>query len=276
MDCWRLDDFPGQRVTRGMRIEGRTVLLSGATGGIGRALAHGFRTAGAELILTGRREDPLAILAAELGARVIVSDLSRPDAISSLMAEAGPVDILVANAAIPAAGSICDVEQVDIAEGITVNLQAPILMAHAVVPSMKQNGRGHLVFMGSAGSRVTAAQSPLYNATKFGLRGFALALRQDLHGTGVGVSIIEPLFVRDVGMFANSGLVLPKGMRTSAADEVVRAVLRAIRRDRAEELVGPPDLRMAIAASAMAPEFTARAARLFGTQFRSESSDMEQ
>lgn len=256
-----------------MRIEGRTVLLSGATGGIGCALARGFRTAGAELILTARREGPLATLAAELGARAIVSDLSRSDEIVSMMAEAGPVDILVANAAIPAAGRIGDVDQQAIADGIAVNLQAPLLMAKAVVPTMRQNGCGHVVFMGSAGSRVTAAESPLYNATKFGMRGFALALRQDLHGTGVGVSIIEPLFVRDVGMFASSGLALPKGMRTSAADDVVRAVLRAVRHDRAEKLVGPPDLRLAIAASAMAPEFSARAARLFGAQFRPEIDD---
>jgi short-subunit dehydrogenase len=253
-----------------MRIEGRTVLLSGATGGIGRALARGFRNAGAELILTARREDTLADLAAEVAGTAIVADLSRPDDVARMLAEAGPIDILVANAAIAAAGRICDVAQTDIDDAIAVNLQAPLQMAHAVVPAMKQNGRGHLVFMGSAGSRVTAAQSPLYNATKFGLRGFALALRQDLHGTGVGVSIVEPMFVRDVGMFADSGLAVPKGMRTSAADEVVRVVLRAIRRNRAEELVGRPDLRAAIAASAMAPESTARAARLFGGQFQPE------
>jgi short-subunit dehydrogenase len=79
----------------------------------------------------------------------------------------------------------------------------------------------------------TQGQS-LYNATKFGLRGFALALREDLRGTGVGVSTVFPGFIRDAGMFADTGVKLPAGAGTRTPEDVARAVLRAVRDDVAE------------------------------------------
>lgn len=257
-------------MTRGMRIEGSTVLLTGATGGIGRTLARGLVAAKANVIVTGRNAERLEALAGELGVRCVVADLSRRDDVRRLVSATGAVDVLIANAAVAGDGRIGDVAEADIDDAIEVNLAAPIRLANALVPLMRQRGRGHVVFLGSAGSRVTAPNSAIYNATKFGLRGFSLALRQDLAGSGVGVSIIEPLFVGDVGMFADSGLAMPKGMRAGSSDDVLRAVLRAVRRNSAEVIVAPPDLRMGIALAAVAPELSAKAGRMLGVRFQSD------
>ncbi len=93
----------------------------------------------------------------------------------------------------------------------------------------------------------------LYSATKFGLRGFAGGLRADLHGTGIGVSVVSPAFVREAGMFAATGASLPWGMGTVTPGAVAAAVVKAIRRDRAQVMVAPLTLRVGAFLGAMAP-----------------------
>jgi short-subunit dehydrogenase len=107
-----------------------------------------------------------------------------------------------------------------------------------------------------SGKAATPASS-LYTASKFGLRGFAHALRQDLRDAGVGVSLIQPGFVRDVGMFAKTGAPLPRGASTVAPEQVAAAVIRAVERDRAEVNVAPIKLRLLCA---MAVQFPTAAA----------------
>ena len=89
-----------------MQISGSTVLLTGATGGIGKAIARSLKQRGAQLILTGRRTDVLEPLAAELGARTLAADLSVASELDRLLQEAGQIDILVANAALPGSGKL--------------------------------------------------------------------------------------------------------------------------------------------------------------------------
>src|SRR5690242_7162056 len=112
-----------------MDVSGRTVLITGATGGLGQAIARAFAARGASLVLTGRRTDVLEPLAAELSARVTAVDLSDSADVDRLIAEAGDVDVLVANAALPASGSLDDftVDQID--RALAVNLRAPIVLA---------------------------------------------------------------------------------------------------------------------------------------------------
>lgn len=248
-----------------MRITGKTVLLTGATGGIGRTLADVLKAEGAELILTGRRVDQLQTMAHTLGARFVVADLSQPAEITQLAeAEFAGVDILIANAGLPAPGSVRDLSTADVDETIAVNLRAPIVMARELAGLMQRRGAGHIVFIGSIGAMVSTADTAVYNATKFGLRGFSLGLRQDLRNTGVGVSIVEPGFVRDYGMFAERETRLPWGFRTSTPDQVARAVVNAIERDIAESVVAPIETRLSVALSALAPQFSARSQRTLG------------
>lgn len=248
-----------------MKLHGKTALVTGASGGIGRAIALALQARGADVILSGRRAEALEPFAAETGARTVVADLSDRAGVERLAAEAAGADVVIANAALPASGQLDDytVEQVD--RALEVNLRAPIVLAKLLLPGMVARGSGHLVFISSLAGKAPSTGGALYSATKFGVRGFALALRDDLRGSGVGVSVVFPGFIRDAGMFADSGVVLPKlsgGTRTP--QDVAEGVIRAIRRDRAEVVVAPPHHRAGAAFAAVAPEAAMRAQRRLG------------
>lgn len=245
-----------------MQVAGKRVLLTGASGGIGHALAEAFAAAGADLVLSGRREAELTAVADRTGGRVVVADLAVRAEVTKLLAAAGEVDILVANAALPANGDLrgFTVEQVD--RALEVNLRAPIALAHSLVPELVARGSGALVFVSSLAGLTASPMSSLYNATKFGLRGFALALRQDLHGTGVGVSVVLPGFVSDAGMFAESGATPPPGFGTRTPAQVAAATLKAVERNRGEVLVAPPIDRIGARLGGLAPQLAERLQRM--------------
>jgi short-subunit dehydrogenase len=241
------------------------VLLTGATGGIGHAIARAFAAQGADLVLTGRRADVLEPLAAEVGGRALACDLGDGADVDRLVAAAGAVDVLVANAALPASGPLLEYTQEQIDRALEVNLRAPITLARALAPGMVERGRGHLVFISSLAGKAAAPGSSLYSATKFGIRGFALCLREDLRSTGVGVSIVFPGFIRNAGMFADSGAELPRGIGTRSPQQVASAVIRAIERNRAEIDVAPVGLRVGTALAGLAPQTSASVSRLIGS-----------
>jgi short-subunit dehydrogenase len=254
-----------------MRIEGKRVLLTGATGGLGRAIAKGLAGRGAKVILSSRKRDELDALAAELpgdGHAVIVSDLAEEGAAQRLADEAGDVDILVANAALPGSGRIEGFGADEIARAVRVNLEAPMILARLLVPAMAARHEGHLVFVSSLSGKAASPRASIYNATKFGLRGFTLALRQDLvvDDTGIGASVVMPGFVRDAGMFAESGAKTPPGIGTSTPEEVGAGVVSAIERNRAEVSVAPPQLRLMTAFAHLFPGLAARVQSGAGTR----------
>ncbi len=240
------------------------MLLTGASGGLGGAIARLLRREGADLILSGRRVEALETLAHELGARAVAADLTRAEEVERLADAAKDADILVANAALPAAAPLqkLTIEEVD--RALDVNLRAPIVLAHALLPRMIERRRGHLVFISSTGGKAAAAGNPLYHATKFGLRGFAGGLRIDLHDAGVGVSCVLPGFISEAGLFAESGVRLPFGVGTRAPEDVARAVAQAIERDRAEVQVAAPFLRGGTLLWNLAPDLASAVARRLG------------
>jgi short-subunit dehydrogenase len=243
-----------------------TVLLTGASGGIGRAIARAVAPMAGELILSGRRTEVLDSLAGELGARVLACDLSVRSDVERLARQAGPVAVLIANAAVRSGGLLGEFSQAQIDQMLEVNLRAPIALARALTPGMVERGRGHVVFMSSLQGKATTPVSSIYCAAKFGLRGFALALREDLRRHGVGVSVVLPGFIRDAGMFADSGVKLPVGVGTRSPEDVAAAVVRAIEQDRAEILVAPFGLRLGTAAAAVAPGLSAAVSRRLGSE----------
>ncbi|MFE9566524.1 SDR family NAD(P)-dependent oxidoreductase [Streptomyces sp. NPDC006487] len=242
-------------------ISGSTVLLTGASGGIGHALARALVARGADLVVTGRRADALGRLEKTLGARAVVADLGDRDAVELLVEQAGPVDILVANAALPASGELLDYTTEQIDRSLDVNLRAPLMLSRLLAPRMVAQGRGHLVMIGSISGRTASPATSLYSTAKFGLRGFALALRQDLHGSGVGVSLVQPGFVREAGMFAETGATPPGGIRTVSPEQVAAATVRAIERNRTEVNVAPVELRLGSAIGGLFPAFGAAVQR---------------
>ncbi|MFN8160202.1 MAG: SDR family NAD(P)-dependent oxidoreductase [Solirubrobacterales bacterium] len=229
-----------------MQISGRSILLTGATGGLGRAIASSLARRGARLVLSARDPDALGELASSLpgpGHEVAAADLAEPGAAAALAGRAGDVDVLVANAGLPATGRLEDFTAEQVQRALRVNLESPMLLARALLPGMLGRGAGHLVFVASLSGKIPSPRTSVYNATKFGLRGFALGLRADLSGTGVGSSIVSPGFVREAGMFADSGAKAPPGLGTASPDQVGDAVVRAIENDRVEVAVAPPAQR---------------------------------
>jgi short-subunit dehydrogenase len=242
-----------------------SVLVTGATGGIGGAIARAFSTRGADLMLTGRRAEALESLAGELGARAIPCDLADRSGVTRLAADAVGVDVLVANAALPASGLLSELTQDEIDRMLEVNLRAPIALARAVAPEMSRRGRGHLVFVSSLAGKAASPESSVYSATKFGLRGFALGLRSELRAHGVGVSVVLPGFIRDAGMFADAHVRLPRFVGTRSPQDVARAVIRAIEGNRAEVEIAPAPLRLGVAFASIAPQLAETAGRALGS-----------
>ena len=246
-----------------MELAGKTVLLTGATGGLGRAIASSLAGRGAMLILSSRKAVALDALAASLpgrGHRSIVSDLAAEGAALALLAAAGEIDALVANAALPASGKLegFTAEQVD--RALRVNLEAPVQMTRELIPAFTARGSGHFVYVSSASGKAATARASLYAATKFGIRGFALCLRDDLRPTGVGVSVVTPGAISGAGMFADTGVAPPPLLGTGKPEQVGAAVVSAIERNRSEITVAPLRQRVMVRLAANAPEVASRLA----------------
>ena len=229
-----------------MDISGSRVLLTGATGGLGRAIAKALDARGAHLLLTGRKQDALEALAAELrSAEALAADLADRDDVEALPGRAGQVDILVHNAGLPGSGRLESFTIAEIDRVLDVNLRAGIVLTHALLPAMRERGRGHLVYVSSMSGKVPTVRASVYGATKFGLRGFASGMRDDLHGTGVGVSTIFPGPIEGAGMWDDAGIDLPRWVPTKSPEDVGAAVVKAVDRNRAEIAVADPGQRMA-------------------------------
>ncbi len=244
-----------------MDVNRKRVLLTGATGGLGRAIAERLTERGATMILSSRKADELVDLAASLpgeGHKVVVADLALEGSAERLVMEAGDVDIFVANAGLPGSGTLESFSENEITRAIRVNLEAPVRMARSLLPGMIARGEGHLVFISSLSGKAATPRSSIYNATKFGLRGFALGLRSDLRKSGVGVSVVSPGFVREAGMFADSGAKPPPGMGTTKPAKVAAAVAKAIAQDKHEIVVAPMTDRALTHIGLMAPGLAVR------------------
>lgn len=264
---------PASDSVRAMQLQGASVLLTGASGGLGRAMAHALDARGANVLLSARREDVLEEIRAELGGRPVVlpADLSDPGGAAALAERAGAVDVLVANAGLSAGGRAESFSAEEIDAALDVNLRAPIQLTRALLPAMLERGRGHLLYVSSLSGKVASPRGALYSATKFGLRGYAAGLRQDVEPRGVGVTVVYPGFVSEAGMFADSGAKLPPWVGTRTPRQVAEAVAAAIEKERAEVDVAPLTLRAGTALASVAPVTVARIQRRLGSVRVAES-----
>jgi short-subunit dehydrogenase len=244
-----------------VQLSGKTVLLTGATGGLGRAIAKALAARGATLVLSARKEDALTELASSLSGehRIAPADLGEDGAAERLAADAGHIDCLVANAGLPGTGRVESFSPEELKRAIRVNLEAPMMLSRELAPGMSERRDGHLVFVSSLAGKAPSPRSAVYAATKFGLRGFALCLRADLAPTGVGVSLVVPGFIREAGMFADSGAKPPPGIGTSTPEDVAAGVVRAIERNKVEVAVAPLQLRALAHLGLASPRIAMRA-----------------
>ena len=176
----------------------------------------------------------------------------------------GRLDLLVNNAGVAVEGVLPMMRPEDMAEAVDVNLTACLVLTQAASRAMLRQGSGCIVNISSVNAIRGHAGVAVYSATKYGLRGFAAALRQDLHGAGVGVSVVFPGVIRDAGMFADAKVDLPRGVGTSSPDEVANAVVAAIEKNRGEVDVAPLPVRLVSAVSGLAPELVAGMQRRLG------------
>lgn len=224
---------------------GTTALVTGASRGLGAEIARALAAQGCDLILVARSAEGLAQTAETIAAAskvritTLACDLSDPAAISGLAAAAealAAVDILVNNAGAEQARAYDARTAGSIIADIAINLQAPMLLTHALLPGMIARGRGHVVNIASTSGLIAMPYQEPYSATKFGLVGFTRALRQtaQMEGWGVGVSAVCPGFVADDGMFARimaeHGLD-PAAFQPAALADVGQAVVRAVADD---------------------------------------------
>jgi uncharacterized protein len=260
-----------------VRLEQSKVLITGATGGIGRAIARAIHGRGATVVLTARRVNMLDDIARELGDRVQVvgADLSnRPDV--ERLGELTDVDVLIANAALPAAGRLQTFTPRELDRAVEVNVRAPMQLTLALLPHMVERGSGHLVYVSSLAGKVASGGSSVYSATKFAVRGFGYSLSEELRGSGVGATVIYPGFIREAGMFHESGAKLPRGVGTRTPEDVARAVLEGIDRNRAEIDVAPFSLSSGAKMFGLSPPLMSRITRVLGADGVSEQLETGQ
>lgn len=217
-----------------MDIKGKNVLLTGGTAGIGKALAHQLRAAGADVTVTGRNPKRVATMRGE-GFEVIEAGLSHAAGVDALIAiwADRPLDILINNA-----GQLVDHDfrknppDPDAADdAIYANLNAPIRLATALIPQLQQRSEAAIVNVTSGLAISPAARQPVYCATKSGLRFYTLALREQLKDTSINVIEALPPVV-DTQM--NDG----NPMKKMPVDECARQILVAIEKSRDEANIG--------------------------------------
>lgn len=222
-------------------IDGAVVLVTGATGGIGRAIAVRLAGRGARLVLCGRDRDALTEVVATTSGRLIAADLAEPEGIERVAAEAlashGRVDVLVNNAGVGFSGETARMEWGIVDDLVAVNLLAPIRLTRALLPHMLDRGGGHVVNVGSIAGHVGVGGEAVYAATKAGLHMFTESLRYELAGTGVGVSLMSPGAV-DTPFFARRGAPYARSFpKPIPPERVARAIVRAIETGRPEVFV---------------------------------------
>jgi short-subunit dehydrogenase len=247
----------------GLRLEGKSVLLTGATGGIGEAIARALHARDASVVLSGRRAEVLERLRDELGSRAEVeqADLTEHGDVNRLAERVASVDVLVYNAALPASGRLDEFTPEQLDRALDVNLRAALQLGRAAAIAMVERGSGHMVFISSLSGKVATPGSALYSATKFGVRGMAAGLREDMAPHGIGVTTVFPGFIRDAGMFHEAGVELPRGVGTRSPDEVAAAVVRGIERGKDEVDVAPLAMRVGTVLSSVAPVTLAKIQR---------------
>ena len=197
------------------------VLVTGATSGIGRAIALAFHQAGHQVVAFGRDKAALAELA-ERGLRAVSVDVTDRKAVQAAVEGLAP-DVLVNNAGMmPAMANFCDMAEDEIDRAIAVNLTSALTLTRAVAPGMRARGRGHIFFTGSTAGHAPFANLAVYCATKSAIAGFAQALRLDMAPHGVRVTEIvagrvETALYKDLlspearaAMYANASAVQPE------------------------------------------------------------------
>jgi short-subunit dehydrogenase len=236
---------------------GAATIVTGGSRGIGRAVAEAAAARGACVGLIARDEDDLRSAAAAIpDARYAVADVADPGALAAAIGRLeqalGATDVLVANAGIGAYGAFADLSEEEAERVVRVNVLGTVHALRAVVPGMIARRRGHLVTVGSIAGRIGTPFEAIYSASKFAGVGLTEALAVELAPYGIGVSVVNPGPVA-TGFAEARGHPYDRARpRPVPAEDVARAVVRAVEGDRAEQYV-PGSFRPAVAIRHLVP-----------------------
>ncbi len=217
-------------------LNGRRAVVTGATRGIGQAVAEALAREGVQVVVTGRDRTSLSTLATRLGAVAVPADLGvvrDVEQLAEAAAVGGPIDLVV-NAAGAFALAAVDRTSLEAFDAmLAVNLRGPFLVIRAFLPGMLERRSGHIVSIGSIAGRNPFPHNGAYAASKFGLRGLHAVLDAELRGTGVRATLVEPA-ATDTALWnavdrqANPGL--PSRSAMMRPEDVADAVLFAVTR----------------------------------------------
>lgn len=244
----------------------KMVLITGASSGIGAAIARAFAEAGAQVTLAARRAERLEALARVLGPAIwpVPVDLTQPAERERLIAETlahfGRIDVLVNNAGLGRLGWLETLTAEEVTEQVELNLLALMDLTRRALPTMLARRSGHIVHVASLAGHIGAPTYSVYSATKFGVRGFADALRREVGPFGINVSLVSPggvsgtEFGERAGLHRRTQLTTPRWLQPSAED-VARAVVGVVCRPR-REVVLPWLLHVPLWINALLPGLT--------------------
>ena len=237
-------------------LRGRNAIVTGASAGLGVFVARALAREGMNLVLAARSVEALEKVASEmrgLGVKAIAvqTDVSDEVQLQRLversMSEFGSIDVLVNNAGIEAFCRFDEISPADIRRTIDVNLLATLLLTRYVIPHMKQARRGHIINMSSISGKQGPPFASVYGASKAGMIAFTQSLRSEYYGSGISASAICPGFATDGGIYEElrqkSGKSVPWYVGGTSSEAVARAVVKAIKSDRADLIVNRPTLR---------------------------------
>ena len=251
-----------------MKLSGKRVLLTGATGGIGQHIALELARSGAQLALVARdpaRLESLALQTRSLGAICVALpfDLASASGHDELVGRAaaglGGLDILINNAGVQRFGALCDEDPTAVIRLVAINVTSPLLLTRAALRHFPETGGAHLMFVGSTFGAIGFPHFASYSASKFALRGLSEALRRELSDAGVRVSYVSP---RATDTAMNSAAVRDlqalTGARVDDPLKVAKAIVAAIEAGSRERQLGWPE-RLFVRLNALMPRLVDKA-----------------
>ena len=180
------------------RFQGKIVVVTGASSGVGEQAARQFAAEGARVVLAARTASALEAVAKDIGqqATAVPVDVSDPEACRELLRRAAApgdrIDVLVNNAAVNHRGAVEKNEPEALAQIVDVNLKGPIVLTRLALPYLRRSRKGAVVNVASIAGQVPLPEEATYSATKFGLRAFTAALAEELSGSDITVSVVSP------------------------------------------------------------------------------------
>ena len=182
------------------RFSGKTIIITGASAGVGAACARAFATQKANLVLVARGQQGLDIIEEELSAQTkvltVAMDVSNVEQCLALLVKAeeefGTVDVLVNNAGMHSRGDLETVDPADVGAMVDINIRAPLVLSCAAIPYLRRAGGGGIVMVGSLAGMAPLQGAATYSGTKAGLRAFAYALADEMRGTRIHVGVVSP------------------------------------------------------------------------------------